>query len=93
MSVEAPKTVEETTPVETKPVEQSSETPALATSTETPAVDAIKTESTETPAALPSTTADETKPAEDTLKKDEATVEAVPASEGVLGYKAPGLLK
>ena len=93
MSVEATKTVEETAPIESKPVEQSSETPALATSTEAPATDAIKTESTETPAAATSTTADETKPVEETLKKDETVVEAVPASEGVLGYKAPGLLK
>lgn len=88
MSVEAPKTVEETAPVETKPAEQSTETPAVV-ATETPAADAPKTETSETPAAAAT---EETKPTEET-KKDETVVEAVPASEGVLGYKAPGFLK
>lgn len=94
MSVEAPKTVEETAPVETKPLEQSTETPALATTTETPVTDASKTGTTDTtPAVATTTTTDEDKPVEETLKKDETVVEAVPASEGVLGYKAPGFLK
>lgn len=77
MSVETPK-VEEPTPV-IKPV-QASETPA-AIATETPSADAI------TPEAPKETTAAQ-EPA-----KDEAVVEATPASEGVLGYKEPGFLK
>ena len=80
MSVEATKT-DETTPVLPK-TEQTSETPAV---TETPAVD-----TTEAPSTTPATDA----PAAITGdKKDETAVEAVPTSEGVLGYKAPGFLK
>jgi hypothetical protein len=94
MSIEAPKTVGETAPVEAKPVEQVNETPSAVTTSETPAVTELpKTETTGTSAAASTTVADESTPAEDTLKKDETTVEAVPASEGVLGYKAPGFLK
>jgi hypothetical protein len=80
MSVEATK-VDETTPVVKS--EQPTETPAP--TTETPAV----AETTETPAAA--TTTDATPATEDAKK--ETVVEAVPASEGVLGYKAPGFLK
>ena len=80
--------MEETAPVDTKPVEQPIETPAAATADETTAADATpKPETTETPAAA----TEEVKPEE--TKKDEAVVEATPASEGVLGYKAPGFLK
>lgn len=88
MSVEAPpKTVEETTPVETKPVEQPIETPAH-TETAAPVTDKI-----ETPAESNATTTEAATAPEQGLKKNESVVEAVPASEGVLGYKAPGLLK
>lgn len=93
MSVEAPKTVEETTPVvdTTKalpeqpeaaagPVETAAAAPAEATSTEeTPAV------ATEETAAAPATTEE--------VKKDEAPVETVPISECTLGYKEPGFFK
>lgn len=79
MSVETPK-VEEATPVETKPVEQPTETPAP---TETPTAVTDKPEP-----ALPSEPT-----TEQGVKKNETVVDAVPASEGVLGYKAPGLLK
>jgi hypothetical protein len=96
MSVEAPKTVEETAPVESKPVEQLEATPAVPS--ETPAAtETSKPVTTEAPATTDATATpavgDETKPTEETLKKDEAVVEAVPASEGTLGYKAPGFLK
>ena len=88
MSVEAPpKTVDETTPVETKPVEQPMETPAH-TETTVPVTDKI-----ETPAESNATTTEAAAAPEQSLKKNETAVEAVPASEGVLGYKAPGLLK
>ena len=88
MSVEAPpKTVEETTPVETKPVEQPIDTPAH-TETTAPVTDKI-----ETPAESNAATTETAATPEKGLKKNEAVVEAVPASEGVLGYKAPGLLK
>ncbi|KPI43741.1 uncharacterized protein AB675_6177 [Cyphellophora attinorum] len=96
MSVEAPKTVEETAPVESKPVEQLEATPAVPSETPT-AAETSKPVTTETPATADATTTpavgEETKPVEETLKKDEAVVEAVPASEGTLGYKAPGFLK
>jgi hypothetical protein len=91
MSVEAPKPVETTAPVETKPVEATPE-PAAATNTTPAATEPSTTTATETAATVPATT-EETKPAEDTLKKDETVVEATPASEGTLGYKAPGFLK
>ena len=99
MSVETPKNVAETAPIESKPAEQPTTTttkPALAS--ETPAIiDAPKTDAAETPVDAPITATpavvDETKPVEETLKKDETVVEATPASEGTLGYKAPGFLK
>lgn len=84
MSVETPK-VEETAPVETKPVEQPTETPAP---TETPVA---ATDKTTTPAEITSATQEPTP--EQGIKKNESVVDAVPASEGTLGYKAPGLLK
>ena len=91
MSVEAPKTVEETTPVETKPAEPSTELPTATTSEGVAATDAPKTEAATEATTAP--VADEAKPVEEDLKKDETVVEAVPATEGVLGYKAPGFLK
>jgi len=92
MSVEAPKTVEETPVVDaTKAVPEAPEpsvapvetsvAPVEATSTveSTPAVGAEET------AAAPAATEE--------LKKDETVVEAVPTSEGTLGYKEPGFFK
>lgn len=85
MSVEAPK-VEETTPV-TKPVE-SVETPAT-TSTETPvAAEPITAEPIKQTSALSPLTKDHTKTEEAT-----AAPEVIAATEGVLGYKEPGLFK
>ncbi len=84
MSVEAPKTVEEAQPVETKPIESTSE--ALV-SHDAPAVETLPTEAPSTASAVDAT------PATNGLKKGETVVEATPASEGVLGYKAPGFLK
>lgn len=60
-----------------------STTPAAATTETTPAVDSI-TPAGDTPAA-PSK--------EETTKDGEAKVEAVPANEGTLGYKGPGLIQ
>lgn len=90
MSVEAPKPVEETPVVEptkaaleqpeaptTAPAETAA-TPAEAATEPTPAA------TTEEPAAATAT---------EDVKKDETAVKAVPASEGVLGYKEPTLLK
>ena len=86
--VEVPK-AEESTPV-TKPVETTS------TLAEVTAHDTTKTFPTETgpmgtmePEATPATT---TAAATET-SATEAVVEATPATEGVLAYKAPGLLK
>ena len=82
MSIEATKP-EETTPVVPK-TEQTSETPAI---TETPA-QAATTEGTSTTPAT-----DAPAPITGGPLEGETTVEAVPATEGVLGYKAPGFLK
>ena len=86
MSVEAPKPVEEAPVVDsTKTLPEQHE--AFTTPTETPAVPIEPTETapatTEEPAVAPT----------EELKKNETIVEAVPASEGVLGYKEPTLLK
>lgn len=82
MSVDVPK-VEETTPVVTKPVE------TTATPAETIAPVATEPSSTE---PHPVDTTMEPLGTTEPLK-DEAVVDATPATEGVLGYKAPGLLK
>lgn len=85
MSVGTPK-VEESTPVVTKPVE-STTTPAETTAPAT----------TEPESSLPAVepalqTSEPVAPVE--TSNNEAVVTAVPATEGVLGYKgAPGLLK
>jgi len=74
-----PTTIEPTAPAET----------ALATTEAAP-----ETTAEPTPAAATETTADTPAPVkEETVSKDDAKVEATPASEGVLGYKAPGLVK
>ena len=84
MSVEAPKTVDEAQPVETKHVESTS---GALVSHDAPAVETLPTEAPTTAPAVDAT------PATNGLKKGETVVEATPASEGVLGYKAPGFLK
>lgn len=90
MSVETPK-VEETTPVVTKSVENTTipaETSAPATSEPATTVPAVE------PAIQSTETAEPAK--EDAVEpsNNEAVVTAVPATEGILGYKgAPGLLK
>ncbi|KAK5947128.1 hypothetical protein PMZ80_001275 [Knufia obscura] len=100
MSVETPK-VEETTPAPvTKPVE-STATPAgtTAPATTEPAHYEPPTDFTlGTTEATPATETKETKETTETAPvaqstKEDAAVEATPATEGTLGYKAPGLLK
>lgn len=91
MSVETPK-VEENTPVVTKPVESTTtpaETSAPATSEPTTTLPAVE------PALQAGETPAETSTSEvAAVPNNEAVVTAVPATEGVLGYKgAPGLLK
>jgi hypothetical protein len=83
MSLEASK-VEDTTPV--VPKTEPTETPTLAGETSTAAG------TTEAPSTTPATNG-AVAPVTDEPKKDETIVESVPASEGVLGYKAPGFLK
>lgn len=84
MSVETPQ-VEESTPVVTKPVE--STTVPSEVSAPIPSEPATEKPTTEAP-----TTVQETQTTAEPAK-DETVVEATPATEGVLGYKAPGLLK
>lgn len=84
MSVETPK-IEESAPITTKPVE-STTTPEQI-SAPVPSEPAVEKPN----ADLPTATAEKpltTEPAE-----GEAVIEATPATEGTLGYKAPGLLK
>lgn len=82
MSVETPE-VQESSPVVAKPVgtttanEVSAAPPQPITTAAT--TEPVK-ETSEVPAAVETA-------------KDEAVVEASPATEGILGYKAPGLLK
>jgi hypothetical protein len=99
MSVEAPKPAEQATPVETKAVEQPTQTPAVATEsaavTDAPKVDAGDSSASAVGPAATDAAATEaaTKPTEEVTKKEEPAVEIVPATEGTLGYKAPGFLK
>jgi len=92
MSVEAPKTVEETPAVDTtKALPEQPETAAAAPA-ETSTAPAEATPATEsTPAAA--TEEDAATAATEEVKKDEAVVESVPVSEGTLGYKEPGFFK
>lgn len=85
MSIETPK-VEESTPIVTKPVESTT----IPAETSTPAkTETISTLPPVEPAIQP---AEPVAPVE--TAQNEAIVTAVPATEGVLGYKgAPGLLK
>ncbi|EXJ77797.1 hypothetical protein A1O3_10026 [Capronia epimyces CBS 606.96] len=90
MSVEAPKSVEETPVAETsKPLPEQPE--ALTAPVET---SAAPTETTEAALAADATTTEEpVAPATEEVKKDETPAAPVPASEGVLGYKEPTLFK
>lgn len=88
MSIETPVT-QESAPAVTKvvdsanpPIEHVAGNPVAPTAVEAPV---------ETPVEAPATT--ETPVAEAAKDENLAVVEAVPTSEGVLGYKAPGLLK
>ena len=91
MSVEAPKTVDETPGVEpVKAVteqqpEPATTEPAAAATEATPATETTPAAPVEETAAAPVDTEE--------LKKDETVVEAVPTSEGVLGYKEPHFFK
>lgn len=88
MSVEAPKPVEETPVIEaTKALPEQPETSVGP-------VDAPAAPPTEaTPAAAEEPVAAATATSTEEPKKDEAVVEAAPASEGVLGYKEPTFFK
>lgn len=91
MSVEAPKTVEETPVVDaTKAVPEQPETSVAPVETATAPVE--PTPATETPVVATEETAAAPAATEE-LKKDETVVEAVPTSEGTLGYKEPGFFK
>jgi hypothetical protein len=91
MSVEAPKPVEETPVMEpTKAVLEQPEAPTTAPA-ETAATPAEALTTEPTPAATTEEPAAAT--ATEDVEKDETVVKAVPASEGVLGYKEPTLLK
>lgn len=80
MSVEAPKPEETTPGPAIKPVEATTAETSVPAAPETSAPEAAK--ETAEPTAAPEVPA-----------KDEAVVQATPATEGSLGYKAPGLLK
>lgn len=68
------------------------ETPIASTTSTAPAVEQSTTAAEDAPAAaVTPTTAPET--TDEATKKDEVAGEVIPATEGVLGYKAPGLLK
>jgi hypothetical protein len=94
MSVEAPKPVEETPVVDsTKALPEQPETTAAPT--ETAAITTEPTATEATPSALPTegASAAPAAAAEETKKDEAAIVEAVPATEGDLGYKEPSFLK
>ncbi|KAJ9228881.1 hypothetical protein DTO169E5_9035 [Paecilomyces variotii] len=77
-----------------KPVEETpaaapaTETPAEAPATETPAAEAPQETPAEATEAAPAAESTEEAP-----KEEEAKKEVTPATDGVLGYKAPGLVK
>lgn len=70
-----------------KPLEPSTLATEETTKPEETTQAALVTDNTATPVAA----AEEDKPAEGTTAKEEASVE--PITSGVLGYKAPGLIK
>jgi len=83
MSVETP-LVQESTPVITKPIGTTTTTEVSAPPPSEPVGNLASTEPTkETIEAMPAAH----------LANDETVVEATPVAEGILGYKAPGLLK
>ncbi|KIW67434.1 hypothetical protein PV04_06690 [Phialophora macrospora] len=89
MSVEAPKPVEETPVVETSKALPEQPEASTAPASATAAAPAETTETT--PAAVEEPTVAAAAPED--AKKDEAVVDIVPASEGVLGYKEPTFFK
>ncbi|KAK5096371.1 hypothetical protein LTS08_007627 [Lithohypha guttulata] len=88
MSVGVPK-VEESTPVATKPVDN---TTASAEPT-TPVIPTDFNLGTTEPATETTTETHATPSATTEAAKHDTVAEATPATEGILGYKAPGLLK
>ncbi|KAL1857345.1 hypothetical protein Plec18170_003467 [Paecilomyces lecythidis] len=82
-----------------KPVEETpaaapaTETPAEAPATETPAAEAPKDTPAESTEAAPATEGAAEETAKEEPAKEEAKKEVTPATDGVLGYKAPGLVK
>jgi FtsZ-interacting cell division protein ZipA len=88
MSVEAPKTVEETPVVDaTKALPEQPEVAAAPVETAAAPVEATSAEET------PAVATEETAAATEEVKKDETAAETVPTSEGTLGYKEAGFLK
>lgn len=87
MSVDASKPGEETPVVDTTIKALPEQPEASTAATETPAAPAETTEATPAAAEEPAAATTEEP------KKDETVVEAVPASEGVLGYKEPTFFK
>jgi|HubBroStandDraft_6_1064221.scaffolds.fasta_scaffold1309290_1 hypothetical protein len=89
---DVPKTVQDTPApaAETTPVVEATEAakPSEATAESEPST-AVKSNEAEAAAVSDDAVPAPTK--EETPKDSEATVEATPASEGLLGYKAPGI--
>jgi hypothetical protein len=88
MSVEAPKPVEETPVVEVSKALPEQPEASTAPADATAAAPADTTETTPAAVEEPVVAAAPEEP-----KKDEAVVDVVPASEGVLGYKEPTFFK
>ncbi|PGH32684.1 hypothetical protein GX50_04531 [[Emmonsia] crescens] len=79
-----------------KPVEETpAAVPAIEPAMDTPAADTAPAAETaaETPATATSEPAADASAAGEESAKEEPKAEIIPASEGVLGYKAPGLVK
>lgn len=96
MSVEAPKPIEETPAVEpTKAVPEQEPDTATAASTVDPATATTEPApaAESTPVVADGETATPAAVDPEEVKKDETVVEAVPTSEGVLGYKEPHFFK
>lgn len=89
MSVEAPKPVEETPVVEApKALPEQPAAPSAHDATTVPPVEAA-----EPVEATPAATEEAPVPAPEEVNKGETIVEAIPATDGVLGFKEPTLLK
>ena len=67
-------------------------TPALTSNTEAVATEIAPEPANNLPGSIPGET-EPMQPTEEAIGKDAVKIEAQPASEGVLGYKAPGLIK